>query len=158
MHRKKQAAEAAKAGLESDAGEKSEKPAASAAPVKADRKWTRKTMENRNYRRALRKLAARKTFVPFAALTKLIRPIAAEAAEDVGGPQMAASLRISPNALQMLQESAEGYVSEILLKANRYARHANRVTLQKRDLTAVCRDIYEDSGVRITDVDNDPAQ
>lgn len=121
------------------------------APAKKDRKYTRKTLEKRKLVRDLRQLAKRETFVPFSALTKLIRPIAAEAADAIGGGISSSSLRISAGALRVLQEGSEGYVSQILLKANRYARHANRVTLQPKDLAAVCRDIYEDSGCRITD-------
>ena len=120
---------------------------------KKDRNYSRKTREKRNIIKQMRELSKRDTFVPFAALTKLIRPIAADAADNHGGNISSSSLRISAGAFEALQEGAEGYVSEILLKANRYARHAKRVTLQPRDLAAVCRDIYEDSGNRIIDVE-----
>lgn len=141
---------------ESSAGAEKVSSAVEKAPTekagKKDRNYSRKTREKRNIIKQMKELSKRDTFVPFAALTKLIRPIAADAADNHGGNISSSSLRISAGAFEALQEGAEGYVSEILHKAYRYARHANRVTLQPKDLSAVCRDIYEDSGNRIIDV------
>lgn len=92
------------------------------------RPGTRALREIRKYQKSTNLLLLKAPF------QRLVREIAQQVLQELGGPLSPADLRFKLSAVEAIQEAAEAYLVSLFEDANMCCIHAKRVTIMPKDI------------------------